>query len=104
MDNNTTNHDVTNADILEFLRENMVMKEDFDVRIGKVDTKLESLDARLAEIQLEIENIKSRLDTIEKTLKDDTDALASEVVQLKKRVAVLEQQLGVQRATFMLQP
>ena len=129
---NNANQEVTTADILEFLKENMVMKEDFDKVGGNVDglkvnvdglkedmtglkssvdglrkemnTKLESLDSRLVEFQTELEDIKIKLFAIETRLKEDTDALNSllftEVGNLKKRVAFLEQKLGLQGFDF----
>ena len=98
------NHEITNADILEFLKDHMVMNEDFKDEMKKVDERfqqvatkkdIERLDARLVEMQRELEEIRTRLDDIEQRLKDDTDALAKEVVQLRKRVTVLEQKLGL---------
>lgn len=99
----TNQHDATTNDIMEFLKEHMVVKADFDTRfkgvdtrldgidtrldgvdarlngidtrLNKMDVKLESLDSRFAEFQLEIEDIKIKLSAIETRLKEDTDAL-----------------------------
>ena len=115
---NSAHNEITNSDVMEFLKEHMVMNEDFqgfkknvdeqfkqvDERFQQVATKkdIEGFDARLAEIQLEIESVKSRLDDIEQRLKDDTDALAIEVQDLRKRVIMLEKQFGIHRSAQMV--
>ena len=136
MDNK--NEEVTSADILEFLQEHMVVKEDlkefatkedlkefatkedlkdlatkedirkldekFEARFEKVDKRLESIDSRLVEFQTELEDIKIQLAAVEKKLHEDTNALNSllfsEVSNLKKRVAFLEQKFGLKTADF----
>lgn len=107
---NFTNNDVTNAEILEFLKENMVMNEDFQSVKADVGTLKENmatkadiarLDNRLAEMQLELERIRVKLDEVESRLKDDTDAFAQDILQLKSRVKVLEQRLGMQSASVV---
>ena len=95
--NMTNNHDATTNDIMEFLKEHMVMKEDF----RKFEEKF---DSRFSELQAEIEDIKLRLDAMEKKLHEDTNALNAvlftEVGSLKKRVAFLEQKLGMKELDF----
>lgn len=114
--NNVDNKEVTNAEILEFLREHMVMKEDAATKddlkvfvtkedlknfVTKEDLKVteDRIMARLSEFQAELEDIKIKLAAIESKLHEDTnalnDVLITEVAGLKKRVAFLEQKLGL---------
>lgn len=104
-DNN--NNGATLDDVMGFLKENMVMNEDFqsfkkgvDEKFQGMNVKLESLDTRLAEMQSELQDIKVRLDAIEKRIKEDVDAVVLEVQKLKARVMVLEQQLSRQQASL----
>lgn len=107
MSNNEAGNDITLAEVLEFLKDNMVMDSDFDEFKKTVTTKddlkaiekrFDSLDARLFEFQSELEDIKDKLSKIEMRLKEDTDALADDILELRGRVSRLEQQLGIQFA------
>lgn len=67
MADNNQNTETTPADILDFLKEHMVMKEDFEEVKSDVSTLKENmatkmdvaaLEARFSEFQLELEGIK----------------------------------------------
>ncbi|MDP3985173.1 MAG: hypothetical protein Q8P82_00255 [bacterium] len=92
--------EVTTNELLEFLQENMLTKEDAKQFATKDDLKnLEDrLAIRFSVIEQEIADIKTKLTDIENRLKEDTDALVLEVEKLKERVAVLELQLKTQHA------
>ena len=121
---NDNNQEVSSADILEFLQEHMVVKDDLkdfstkedlkelklelkeDIRKldEKFDKRFDSMESRLVEFQTELEDIKIQLAAVEKKLHEDTNALNSllfsEVGGIKKRVAFLEQKLGLQGMDF----
>lgn len=121
---NDNNQEVSSADILEFLQEHMVVKDDLkdfstkedlkelklelkeDIRKldEKFDKRFDSIESRLVEFQTELEDIKIQLAAVEKKLHEDTNALNSllfsEVGGIKKRVAFLEQKLGLQGMDF----
>lgn len=119
-DNN--NNETTLDDVMGFLKDHMVTKEESENFATKDDLKnfatkddlknfatkddLRAMEdrvmARLSEFQFELEDIKAKLGLIETRLKEDTDALAGEVVKLKKRVAILEQQLGIRQQQAVL--
>src|SRR3989338_10173128 len=94
---NDNNQEVSSADILEFLQEHMVVKDDLkdfstkedlkelklelkeDIRKldEKFDKRFDSIESRLVEFQTELEDIKIQLAAVEKKLHEDTNALNS---------------------------
>lgn len=84
------NNNVTPAEILEFLKDNMVVKEDFQSEMGALKEQMESGFAR---IELELEGIKRDLEELSKRTKEDADALAGDYLKLKQRVDALEAQV-----------
>lgn len=101
-------NEVTTNEILDFLKENMVVKEEFEERMtgveGRisgvenrltgVENRLDSLEQSFARFEVELKDVKEALRRLEKMVKEDTDALAGEVDNLRARVAVLEKKFN----------
>lgn len=114
--NGQNNNEVTNGEILEFLKEHMVMKEDFEERSGVVDKKFVKIDERFvkideklvkleekmdngfADLKLELEGIKQAIEKIDTRTLTDDNAMNAEIIKLKQRVEALEKKL------YQLQP
>lgn len=99
--------------LMEFLQEHMVAKEDLEVRLSNmqagINKRFEDMEkhsegqfnrvhAELALIQQDLDDIKKRLADLEKRTQEDGDVSAREVVALRKRVEVLEQQVAILHA------
>lgn len=101
--NGQNNGEVTNGEILEFLKENMVMKEDFDESISKMvektgfDEKMSKLEEKMdngfAGLKLELEGIKQAIEKFDTRTLTDDNAMNAEIVKLKQRVEALEKKL-----------
>jgi tetrahydromethanopterin S-methyltransferase subunit G len=79
-----------------------LVKENFDKvdeRLDKVDERLENMSAQLDLIQLDIADIKQKLAILEKRAREDADAVAADVLKLKKRVEALEKQVQILQAS-----
>jgi polyhydroxyalkanoate synthesis regulator phasin len=57
-------------------------------------TEIASVRSDIARLQCDIDDIKARLVRLEKRTLEDADALAKEVVDLRKRVDYLEKELS----------
>ncbi|OGF20823.1 hypothetical protein A2316_01815 [Candidatus Falkowbacteria bacterium RIFOXYB2_FULL_38_15] len=66
--------------------------EAVDKRFEKIENRLDSIESRLVEIQRDIQSLRHQLEGLEKRTKEDTDALANDVVEFCKRLDVLEKQ------------
>lgn len=95
------NGEVTTDEIMEFLQEHVVTKEDLretekrlDGRMDRLENRMDHLEAELALIHQDLSDIKARLDRLEKRTKEDADASAREVTELRKRVEHLELQVA----------
>ena len=64
--------------------------EQVDQRFEDIYSRLDSIDAKLAFIQKEIEDIKGRLTDLEKRTIEDSDVFGSYIVDLTKRIQILE--------------
>ncbi len=51
------------------------------------------LNVKIAEIQIELEAIGSKLEILEKRVKEDTDAVVKDVLELRRRLSALEEQV-----------
>ncbi|MDD2758097.1 MAG: hypothetical protein PHD72_01835 [Patescibacteria group bacterium] len=112
------NGETTINELMEFLQDNMVTKEDAEVFATKDDLKafatkddlkafatkddfirLEqnieqvhlSLSGQISMIERELKDIKERLARLEKRTIEDADAAAEDVLELRRRVEVLEE-------------
>ncbi|MEK7103219.1 MAG: hypothetical protein AAB870_02635 [Patescibacteria group bacterium] len=94
MDQQTQQYSVTTDEIMDFLKKNMVMKEDFEARLAafeiKIDDKLEKqkhelfeyLDKKLSEVKLELKgDIRSLIQVLEEK-EVITQSEATKLVQL----------------------
>jgi len=89
---------------MEFLQEEMVVKDDlknfatkddlknFATKDDIKDLKLH-MNARFAEISSELDDIKASLARLEKKTQEDDDAMVLEIMKLKKRITLLEAQV-----------
>ncbi|PIR78189.1 MAG: hypothetical protein COU28_03000 [Candidatus Magasanikbacteria bacterium CG10_big_fil_rev_8_21_14_0_10_36_16] len=95
-------------ELMSFLRDNMVTKEDLDNEVSRLENKIDSevlrlenkMDEGFSSLHNEIKNIKEKLADLdrrfaklEKTTFEDQEALVQDFVLLKKRVSVLEKVL-----------
>ena len=101
------NQQPTTQDILEAIND---FAGQVEKRFEGIDRHFEGIDGKLSDIQKEIkridtslfgilqemESLRHAVERVEKTAMEDTTALASEVIKLKERVNLLEQQI-VQR-------
>lgn len=101
------NNNVTTDEILEFLKENMVMKEDFDGLKGEfgefrkeIKGEIKEIRLILYEIQKELEEIRYRLDNLEKRTREDADALAKDVIELHRRLGIAEEVIKKLKANY----
>gem|GEM_PF-2981635 len=106
--NSSQNNDITIAELLRFLQENMLTKEESKNFATKDDLKnfatkddlraleikmeqgFSAINTRLDGIDKELEDIKAHLARVEKMAKEDADAAAKEILNLKQRVSMLE--------------
>lgn len=84
------NHEPTNAEILEAIN-------DFSTRVEErfvgVEQHFDRIEMTLFEIQKEIETIRHRLDSFEQKWKEESDVYAKEILSLRKRADILEEQI-----------
>ena len=88
MEENKTLQEILDA--VTFVKDNAVTKKEFYDEIGVLRQEMQSDFAR---IDAELESIKTSLDGLEKRTREDADASANDVVDLRRRVDVLERQL-----------
>ncbi|MDP3245195.1 MAG: hypothetical protein Q8M83_06095 [bacterium] len=110
----SNSNEVTTNEIMEFLKEHMVMKEDFDSFRGdfnvlksdfnvlkndfesfkgNTEKRFDSIDASLFEIRQELQSIRERLDALDLRTKEDADAEMQDILELRRRVELLEKQI-----------
>ena len=113
-DTTTKKEDITINELMDFLVENMVTKEEFngldnkvnsltgvvnslksDVEIIKQD--ISHINVRLDNIDKEIADIKASLARLEKTTFEDSSASTKEIEKLKARVEYLEKIMNVKK-------
>lgn len=93
-------------EMMEFLVGNMATKDDIaDVRrdmatkddIARLDIKIDSVRDELMQevrsVNSDIEEIKKDLERLEKRIGEDLDIYASDIIDLRTRVKVLERQI-----------
>jgi len=92
---------------VNFIKDNGVTKDEFkefkigvdkrfdrvDERFDRVELRLDNIESELHSINSELADIKFRLDRLEKQVKEDSGAYVSDILELRKRVQVLEQQV-----------
>jgi chromosome segregation ATPase len=108
--------------LLDFLKENMVTRSEFNEhkeavdnrflsierRLDSMDSRFDALDRRFDGIEQRLDNSEARLDLLSRDLdqikldlallskrtKEDGDALAKEVIHLSQRIDVLERRIA----------
>jgi predicted nuclease with TOPRIM domain len=104
--------DVTINELMEFLQENMTTKEDLSVldkRMDGMEKRMDGMDkrmengfaeilGRLDRIEADLDEVKSRLARLEQKVQEEGTMYAGEVVDLRKRVSILEQQVKQMQA------
>ena len=78
---------------VNFIKDNAVTKDEFNEFKNEVNGRFDTLESELRSIRIELTDIKSRLDQLEKRTKEDSDAHASDVLELRQRVQILERQV-----------
>lgn len=88
------------SETVNFIKDNAVTKQEFEEfktdvnkHFGRVEQRLENIESELRSINMELADIKSRLDHLEKRTKEDSDAHASDILELRQRVQMLERQV-----------
>ena len=69
------------------------MDERFDRMESKFENRFNRLENAIGEIRNELDEIKRRLDMIEKRTREDSNALAEVVVDLRKRLNIAERNI-----------
>ena len=98
------NGETTINEVMEFLQDNMAMKQDvanlehkMNDRFVRLEQKIEdvhlSLSGQIRMIEIELKDIKESLANLEKRTFEDTGAIAGDFVKLQNRVKVLENQI-----------
>lgn len=64
-----------------------------DQRFTKIDSKLDSMQTDILSFKLELLDINLKLDRLEKRTFEDDDAFASDIIDLRKRVKVMERKI-----------
>lgn len=78
---------------MEFLQENMATKSDIkELRDEIEDLKVE-MTAGFRMVREELDDIKARLTKLEKRTLEDADAAVKDVLELRRRVDMLEKQV-----------
>ena len=93
--------ETTINELIEFLAENMVTKQEFSETIKSVRSEMATgfeelrteMTAGFRMIREELDDIKNRLEKLEKRTLEDADASARDVLELRQRVDMLEKQV-----------
>lgn len=86
--------EITTNELMEFLQENMVTKNDMNYAINNAVEKLQTeMTAGFRMVREELDEIKARLTKLEKRTLEDADAAAKDVLELRHRVDSLEKQV-----------
>lgn len=93
-------------ELVEFLQENMMTKNDaknfatkqdladLGQRLDqKIDYVYSSLSSQINSIESELKDIKQQLEKLEKRTLEDADAAAEDILALQRRVEILERQV-----------
>ncbi|MBI2475311.1 hypothetical protein HYV69_02690 [Candidatus Uhrbacteria bacterium] len=91
-----TDHDVTTNEIMDFLQENMVTREEFsqlDAKVGQLDAKVGQLDAKVGQLDAKVGQLDAKVDGLDKKLNqtklDLLDAIDDKLGDLKGDLVVL---------------
>ncbi|OGH74437.1 MAG: hypothetical protein A3G00_00710 [Candidatus Magasanikbacteria bacterium RIFCSPLOWO2_12_FULL_43_12] len=79
---------------VNFIKDNAVTKDEFNEFKEEVNGRFDNLESELRSIRIELIDINRRLDQLEKRTKEDSDAHASDILELRQRVQMLERQVG----------
>lgn len=82
----------------EFEDLTLIVKESFekvDKRFDAVDSRLDHIDSHIFAIRQELEDIRHRLESLEQATKEDTDAFAKDILELRSRLTAAEKQIAV---------
>lgn len=87
---------VTTNEIMDFLKTNMVVKEEFLEFKSEMSVFRTETESGFSNLYLELKSIKDALKNLEQRTKEDADVTVEELLNLKKRVARLEKELHLQ--------
>ncbi|OGH72284.1 MAG: hypothetical protein A2921_00245 [Candidatus Magasanikbacteria bacterium RIFCSPLOWO2_01_FULL_43_20b] len=79
---------------VNFIKDNAVTKDEFNEFKEEVNGRFDNLESELRSIRIELIDINRCLDQLEKRTKEDSDAHASDILELRQRVQMLERQVG----------
>ena len=97
---NNNKQDVTTYDILDFLKDHMVTKEEFNGFKDKIEGRLDSIENRLIYLTREIADIKSDLKKLSERTLEDSDAHAKDILKLQRRVEKMEKEMTQMRLAY----
>ena len=97
---NNNKQDVTTYDILDFLKDHMVTKEEFNGFKDKIEGRLDSIENRLIYLTREIADIKSDLKKLSERTLEDSDAHAKDILDLQHRVEKMEKEMTQMRLAY----
>lgn len=106
--------EVTPSEILDYLKDNMVTKEEFtefrkevdehfdrvDGRLDRVEGRLDNIENRLIFLEKEIADIKADLKKLSERTLEDSDAQAKDILDLQKRVDKMEKEMTQMRLAY----
>lgn len=85
---------------VNFIKDNAVTKDEFnefkngvDKRFDRIEQRLDNIESELHSINVELADIKFRLDRLEKQVQEDSIAYVNDILELRQRVQMLEQQV-----------
>lgn len=83
-----------NTDVLHFIQENMVMKDEFQEFKDETSANFARLrnefTTELRAIRNELEEVKTRLTQIEQRTMEDSDAMAADNLEFRQKIQQLE--------------
>ena len=97
---NNNKQDVTTYEILDFLKDHMVTKEEFNGFKDKIEGRLDSIENRLIYLTREIADIKSDLKKLSERTLEDSDAHAKDILDLQRRVEKMEKEMTQMRLAY----
>ncbi|MBI4713904.1 hypothetical protein HY771_01840 [Candidatus Uhrbacteria bacterium] len=84
-----TDHDITTNEIMDFLQEHMVTREEFnqlDAKVGQLDAKVGQLDAKVGQLDAKVDGLDKKLN---QTKLDFLDAMDDKLADLKGDLVIL---------------
>lgn len=107
MNEENNKKEVTPSEILDYLKDNMVTKEEFtefkqnvEGRLDRVEGRLDNIENRLIFLEKEIADIKTDLKKLSERTLEDSDAQAKDILDLQKRVEKMEKEMTQMRLAY----